>query len=232
MVYQLKFVGHLEKEKILKINIPKKLSIKTIIVSYIVFLSGWTFRVFCIDLSALNEYVSWTIGFLIHFVWWLLFAFFFIKRYDEDLKISFKEMVTTKPKLKMLLLLFVFAVAYNIGVFFLNSKGFGTTMKLYDLIITVLSVGIFEESVFRGWFLNAIAHFTSERKANLISSALFVLIHYPTWISHGYGVVAILCNSIAIYGLGLIFGWIFRKNKSIWTGAIFHSFWDLITFII
>jgi membrane protease YdiL (CAAX protease family) len=209
-----------------------KLSIKVIIISYIVFLSGWTFRVVCIDLSTLNEYVSWAIGFIIHAVWWLLFALFFIKRYDKDLKISFKEMVTTKPKLKILLPLLAFAIVYNLGLYFFNSNGFGTKMKLYDLIITVLTVGIFEESVFRGWFFNSIAHFTSERKANLISAALFLFIHYPSWISQGNDVLTIISKSIIIYVLGLIFGWAFRKNKSIWTGTIFHSFWDLITFII
>lgn len=210
----------------------KFLKLQTIIFSYLTFLAGWTVWVCCNDLISINEYVDWGIGVIVYFIWWLLFAIFFIKRYNNDLMISFKEMTHTKPKFKIVLPLLAFAIVYNIGVYFFDSSGFGSEMKIYDLIITVLTVGIFEESLFRGWFLNAIAHFTSERKANLISSLLFLFVHYPSWIFHGYGAVTILSRSIMLYVLSLIFGWTFRKSRSIWTGAIFHSFWDFISFMI
>lgn len=210
----------------------KHLRIRTVVISYLVFFAGWTLRVVCVDLSGMNEFLSWVIGFLIHVVWWPLFALFLIKRYSNDLNISLKEMITTKPKLKILLPLLVFALVYNIAGFFINSSGYGTKMKLYDLIVTAATVGVFEESVFRGWFLNAISTFVSERKANLISSALFVLIHYPGWIFAGYELTTIAVTSLSVYVLGLMFGWVFRKNRSIWTGAILHSAWDLITWVL
>ncbi len=210
----------------------KHLRIRTVVISYLVFFAGWTLRVVCVDLSGMNEFLSWVTGFLIHFVWWPLFALLLIKRYSNDLNISLKEMITTKPKLRILLPLLVFALVYNIVGFFINSSGYGTKMKLYDLIVTAATVGIFEESVFRGWFLNAVSTFVSERKANLISSALFVLIHYPGWIFAGYELTTIAVTSISVYALGLIFGWVFRKNRSIWTGAILHSAWDLITWVL
>jgi membrane protease YdiL (CAAX protease family) len=213
-------------------RIMRKLKRGTIVLTYIIFLCGWTFRVVFIDLAHMNEYLSWTIGFLIQAAWWPLYAVFFIKRYNKALKVSWKEMTNTKPDLKMLLPLLLFAVIYHIGIFFFDSQGFELEMKPYDFIITVLTVGIFEESVFRGWFLNAIARFTSERRANLISSAMFVLIHYPSWIYHGQDIRAIISTSIPMFGLSLIFGWAFRKSKSIWTGAIFHSFWDMLSFIM
>ena len=210
----------------------KHLKIRTVVISYLVFFAGWTLRVVCVNLSGMNEFLSWAIGFLIHLVWWPLLALFLIKRYSDDLNISLKEMITTKPKLKILLPLLAFALVYNIAGFFINSSGYGTSMKLYDLIVTAATVGIFEESVFRGWFLNAVSTFVSERKANLISSALFVLIHYPGWIFAGYELTTIAVTSISVYALGLIFGWVFRKNRSIWTGAIIHSAWDLITWVL
>ncbi|MGN0178714.1 MAG: lysostaphin resistance A-like protein [Monoglobaceae bacterium] len=210
----------------------KNLTIKTVVISYLVFFAGWTLRVVCVDLSGLNEFSAWAIGFLTHILWWPLFAFVLIKRYSHDLNVSLKEMLTTKPKLKILLPLLAITVIYNVAGYFIDSSGYGTKMKLYDLIMTAITVGIFEESVFRGWFLNSISTFVSERKANLISSALFVLIHYPGWIFAGYDVTTIIITSISVYALGLIFGWVFRKNRSIWTGAIVHSAWDLITWIL
>lgn len=208
------------------------LSKGTIAISYLVFLLGWILRVVFVDLSGMNEYISWAIGFLIHFVWWPLFAFVLIKKYSNELNISLKEMLTTKPQLKILIPLLLFALVYNSIGYFIDKNGFGTSMKIYDIIVTAATVGIFEESVFRGWFLNSISAFVSERKANLISAALFMLIHYPGWIFHGYSVTKIIIRSISVYTLGLIFGWIFRKNRSIWTGAIIHSAWDLITWIL
>ena len=50
---------------------------------------------------------------------------------------------------KILLPLLAFALVYNIAGFFINSNGYGTKMKLYDLIVTAATVGIFEESGFR-----------------------------------------------------------------------------------
>ena len=46
----------------------KHLRISTVVISYLVFFAGWALRVVCVDLSGLNEFLSWTIGFLIHFV--------------------------------------------------------------------------------------------------------------------------------------------------------------------
>lgn len=80
-----------------------------------------------------------------------------------NLTISLKEMLVTKPKLKLLIPLLAFALVYNIGVYFLDSDGFRLEMKVYDFIVTVLTVGFFEEIVFRGWFQNAISRFTGDR---------------------------------------------------------------------
>lgn len=210
----------------------KFLNLQTIILSYLTFFVGWAIWTYCNNMISINEYVNWIIGVIVYFIWWPLFAVFFIRRYKDNLMIPLKEMIYTKPQIKILIPLLAFAIVYNISIYFFNSSGFGSKMKLYDLIITVLTVGIFEEILFRGWFLNAIAHFTSERRANLLSSLLFLFAHYPSWVFHGYGVVTILSRSITLYVLSLIFGWAFIKSRSIWTSAIFHSFWDFISFII
>ncbi len=44
-------------------RIMRKLKRGTIVLTYIIFLCGWTFRVVFIDLAHMNEYLSWTIGF-------------------------------------------------------------------------------------------------------------------------------------------------------------------------
>ena len=91
---------------------------------------------------------------MVHIIWWPLFAIVLIKRYNDNLTVSLEEMLVTKPKLKLLIPLLAFALVYNIGVYFLDSDGFRLEMKVYDFIVTVLTVGFFEEIVFRGWFQN------------------------------------------------------------------------------
>lgn len=229
--------AYIAKEEKQKCNLAigmttKHLNLKTVVISYLVFFVGWTLRVVCLDLSGMNEYLSWAIGLLIHVVWWPLFALFLIRKYDDELNISLKEMVITKPHFKILLPLLAFALIYNVVGFCIDNSGYGTQMPLYDLIVTVVTVGLFEESVFRGWLLNSLSTIVSERKANLISSALFVLIHCPGWIFAGYELKTIIITSAPLYALSLLFGWVFRKNRSIWPGAILHSTWDMITWIL
>lgn len=210
----------------------RSLDVKTIVFSYLIFLAGWIIWSKTNKLISINEYIDWGIGLLVHIIWWPLFAIVLIKRYNDNLTVSLEEMLFTKPNLKLLIPLLAFALVYNIGVYFLDSDGFRLEMKVYDFIVTVLTVGFFEEIVFRGWFQNAISRFTGNRIGNLLASFLFLFIHYPSWISHGYGIIAIITNSIILYGLSLLFGWTFRKNRSIWPGVIFHSFWDLLSFIM
>ena len=202
-----------------------------IIISYIIFFAGWCLRVVFLDTSGLGELSAWFVGFLIHVLWWPCFALLFISKYDASLNVSLKEMVCTPPKLRILVPALGVTVAYNLIGRMLDNSGYGTDMPVYDLIITVLTVGIFEESLFRGWFLNAISVYTGERKANVISSVLFSLVHFPGWIKAGYDAQSLLITGASIFLVGLFFGYIFRKSRSIWTSSIVHSIWDMLTWI-
>ena len=148
----------------------RSLDVKTIVFSYLIFLAGWIIWSKTNKLISINEYIDWGIGLLVHIIWWPLFAIVLIKRYNDNLTVSLEEMLFTKPKLKLLIPLLAFALVYNIGVYFLDSDGFRLEMKVYDFIVTVLTVGFFEEIVFRGWFQNAISRFTGNRIGNLLAS--------------------------------------------------------------
>lgn len=209
-----------------------KIKIKTILLSYIFFIFVWSIRECFVDLSFLSNYLEYTINFLIWGICWLGFAAVLIHKYDKDLKITFKEMITTKPRKRILLLLLIFTVVYNLICWILNGYKIELKMELYNFILVVIGVGIFEEIVFRGWFMNSLCSFVSDKKANLLSSILFVFIHYPRWIYLGRDFSSILISSVTIYCLSLIFGWAFRKTRSIWTSSIMHSAWDFFAFLL
>lgn len=209
-----------------------KISIRVILLSYMVLIVVWGIRELLVDLSFLNSYVEYTINFIIWAICWFGFATLLIHRYNNDLKITFKEMITTKPTMRILIPLLLFTVIYNTIVWITNGYKIELKMELYEFILIVIGVGLFEEIVFRGWFMNSLCSFFSDKKANLLSSVLFVFIHYPRWISLGRDAQSILISSLMVYCLGLIFGWAFRKTRSVWTPAIMHSLWDFFAFLL
>jgi uncharacterized protein len=93
-----------------------------------------------------------------------------------------------------------------------------------------LLVGFVEEVPFRGFLLQKLQECFGFWKANLITALIFVLYHYPKLIYQSSK--GILMNSILILILGLIFGYTFKKSKSLWTVIIAHSLFDLAGWII
>ncbi|WP_234122622.1 CPBP family intramembrane glutamic endopeptidase [Clostridium hydrogenum] len=211
----------------------RKLTIKVVWISYIVFMLGWIFRVYYIDSLYMNKYVEEAISVFIKIVWWLGFSIFLLKRYNCDLNIKLKEMFTNKLRCRMLVPIILIVIFYHIvGIILLHNGVAQMKLETYDLVVTVLTVGIFEESLFRGWFLNAFSSFMSERKANILSSILFVSAHFPGWIHDLNKVSYMFETGIGIFILGLVFGLVFRKTKSIWAAVIIHSLWDLGEFLM
>lgn len=97
---------------------------------------------------------------------------------------------------------------------------------------TILLVGITEEIVFRGFLLRKLMEFYSFWKANIMTSLLFVSIHFPIWFYKGlFEFPYILSSIITAFVLGLIFGFIYKKTNSLWSVIIIHSLYNLLVSI-
>ena len=204
----------------------------TIVVSYIIFVLGWYLRETYIDFFYLNPYLEACINFVIYGVWWSGFAFSLIYYFRNRLSWDLKEMLTKKPHMKTLLIALLIILVYYFICWAVAGFRFDFKMNWLDYFLTVVGVGIFEESVFRGWFYNAWSTLVKEKYANIISAAMFVFIHYPRWFQLGRTVGDIVYGSIYVFVLGVLFGVLFRKNRSIWTPAIVHSVWDALGFLM
>ncbi len=95
----------------------------------------------------------------------------------------------------------------------------------------LLIVGFVEELVYRGFALNRLSAFMSGRRANLVSSVFFAALHVPAYFIHWYrgapfSGAAMLTQVISSFILGLIFGLLFQKSKSVWAPAIVHFWYD------
>lgn len=91
------------------------------------------------------------------------------------------------------------------------------TMSLY-LLATVLVGSLVEELVFRFTMLNGLLERYPALRANLVTSALFALMHYNVINDWGSNLYAISNAFI----LSLLFGWIFCRSKNIVYACILH----------
>jgi membrane protease YdiL (CAAX protease family) len=215
-----------------------RLTFKKVVLSYFVFVLIWSVRIVLLKIYIDSNFVFWTkeiINGFIKSVIWFGFALYLIKEHDKKLKISLKEMFTNKIQWKIFLPILIIFIAYNCIGMFSTFGGFQISPNFHpsQLISQFLLVGVLEEIVFRGWFYNALSTFIAERKANIIQALFFMGIHYPSYIIGGtFKFPGIILTSVFLFGMGIIFGWTFRKNKSLWTPIILHMVWDLLAISI
>jgi membrane protease YdiL (CAAX protease family) len=79
-----------------------------------------------------------------------------------------------------------------------------------------------EEVLFRGVFLREIAVRLGFWRGNLLTAALFVAIHWPGWYAHrGIGAHLAL-DSVGVFCVGLVAGFLWRMTHSLWPAVAFH----------
>lgn len=81
-----------------------------------------------------------------------------------------------------------------------------------------------------------VRHTYEPSKANVLASLYFAALHIPAYLIHWYldGVLnlsAMLTQAVSVFILGLIFGWVFQKSKSIWPPMLIH-FWYDFSFVL
>jgi uncharacterized protein len=124
---------------------------------------------------------------------------------------------------------FIYIAFLLLKDYFLGDKSLNFNIGIHYWLGGLL-IGLIEEIPFRGFLLQKIEENMGFWKANLISSILFTVHHYPKWIYQGTG--GMILNSVTVLIVGLIFGYVFKKTKSLWSVVILHSIYDLANWII
>lgn len=97
----------------------------------------------------------------------------------------------------------------------------------------IAMVGLSEEVVFRGWYLDSLSGRFGFARGNILQALLFVLIHCPGWYLLGqFHLPGIAQLVITIWAFGLFTGWLLRRSRSLWTCMVFHSFNNLASFVV
>ncbi|CAA9461600.1 MAG: hypothetical protein AVDCRST_MAG28-3364 [uncultured Rubrobacteraceae bacterium] len=105
-------------------------------------------------------------------------------------------------------------------------NGATTTVVLF----TVLSPAtLVEEVYFRGFLLNKFWRVTDFWRANLASSSLFALIHFPGWFALGnFSSPLVVADALGILAFGMVYGWVMKKTGSLWPAYVLHALNNLL----
>src|SRR6266404_5296377 len=74
---------------------------------------------------------------------------------------------------------------------------------------------ISEEVLFRGFFLNRLSESLRFWRSNLIAALLFMLAHWPYWLSKNGFSLPVIKDSVNVFLLGCLFGWLMKKTNSL-----------------
>lgn len=161
---------------------------------------------------------------------WTLPALLLVRRYESDMHVPLREMFTARVNWLHWLPLFGLLALWGLGGDLLNtgtvavSRNFGM-----DDVIIVLFVGITEESVFRGWLLNATLDRLGRWRALIVNSLLFLAIHFPKWIVSGEFLYVFTSFGFAeVIALSLLFGWSFLRTRNLLLPIALQMFYDLV----
>jgi membrane protease YdiL (CAAX protease family) len=160
---------------------------------------------------------------------WIIPVFIYLRYVDSVNSLEYlKFKCNLKKGIKWGVLLGIAFIAIELIKYNVTGTKVNFHMDVYYWIAGVL-VGFFEEIPFRGFLQQKIESMTNFWTANVITNVIFLLHHFPKWIQSRYDMI--LVNGIFVIFLGLIFGFVFKKTKSLWSVVIFHSLADLILFM-
>lgn len=123
-------------------------------------------------------------------------------------------------------------VMYNITWHYIFGTGkFSFNFGLYRWIHHIILIGFTEEIVFRGFLLQKVKELTGFWLANIISSVLFLLIHFPRWYKDGLllgGFFNLLSAIVFAIAFSLLQGYTLKRTKSLWSCMLTHSITNFI----
>lgn len=88
-------------------------------------------------------------------------------------------------------------------------------LPLADTLISVLLAPLFEEGIFRGALLGALAPALGPLGAGVASTALFTMLHVPEQAGYFWGL-------LPIAALGGLAAWLRLRSGSLWPGIVAH----------
>lgn len=219
----------------------KQLSVPVIILSLFGFVVFWTVVTDAWGYSQyyFNFYAGNYLYAYISRLVWVCPAILLIIRYNDSLRIGKRELFAPPRFGKPLILVLGASASIVVVTMLLFHKGFWFNREANLLleIVKFFVVGCVEEIVFRGWGYNALAGTVSDRKAAILSTGSFIILHWPTRFIELYRTgcfdfAMILTQSFSALVWGMVFCWLLKKEKTLWSPIIAHGAYDLMSVLL
>jgi membrane protease YdiL (CAAX protease family) len=89
---------------------------------------------------------------------------------------------------------------------------------------------VMEEILFRGFFFSKLRERVSFLRANLVTSALFVAIHWPGWLTlNGWHPGFLFVTSGSIFLLALVLAYLVERTRSLYPSIALHILNNLVS---
>ena len=168
-------------------------------------------------------------------LFWVFPAICLIKRHSDSLSIGKKELFSKPVWNRSLVTILIISVILTFAGMLIMHGGlwFNPEINIPLKIIVICCVGFVEETVFRGWGYNALRRIVSEKKAVILSTLFFVLLHSPAYFVRFYRLGAMdyqtwITQSISAIVWGIVFCRLLKKSKTIWNPIIAHVVYDVL----
>ncbi|PRX16938.1 hypothetical protein BX659_1583 [Orenia metallireducens] len=211
---------------------------KSLAIYILLFFSIWAIYEIGIAPYIENNYSENILAFFKFFIKlfiWIVPVFLYLKFHDKIDPLSYLKLkYNIKQGLIGALGLSLIFITYNgLRAYLIGNLKLDVSLSINTWINGIVFVGLTEEIVFRGFFLKKLWDKLSFKKAMIVSSLLFVFIHYPVWFVKGNLVFPnLIFSSIYIFVIGILEAYIFKKTDSLWACIISHSIHNLIAYIL
>ena len=189
--------------------------------------SDWIFRD---DLHNIGTYIY---GYFSRCIW-VIPAILLIIKYNDQLKFKKGKLYKHLKFNKSLMIVVAISLVYAVVLMLIEHNGFwfNSNTFLGLVIVKYTVVGFVEETVFRGWGYNSLGKIVSHKKAALISTVFFVLLHWPAYFIKLYrfgsfDFIGLIGQSSSPLILGLVLCWLLNKGKTLWNPILAHIIYDL-----
>lgn len=169
---------------------------------------------------------------------WAIPVLMLLKSEDEDVLGYLKLKGNRATAIRWSMRSGIAIVAYNLLVSYLfyQKFSFHPFFAWHNWLGGVILVGFTEEILFRAYFLQRLIGRFPFWTANVITAALFLLIHFPGWYANAaqvaQGVLQWLLLMTFIFGFSLAEGWLFRRSNSLWPCIIMHSLNNFMSYAV
>lgn len=203
----------------------KNIKIKKLILNISIFFLVWFLRVLIFNSFDKNLPPNLQVAstFVFRLAIWVIPVFIYLTFNDKVNSLTYLKLFTSPVKTFWGVLSVVLAGSIWQIILILIGWDNLPNSTWQNFVNAILTPAIFEEILMRGFLFNKCREITSFHWANLITSIVFVAIHWPgSIIINGLTFFELFSLSIFIFILSYILGYLVEKTNSLWPSIMLH----------